>query len=136
MRRAPLLLAVAVVVAAGLTLRLVPLGLPRPLVKYGGSALWGAMVHLVVLTAWPRLAGWPSLAVAGLIAVAVETSRLVPLPPLDAFRLTLAGQLLLGRLFSAWNLVAYAAGIGAAAVATAILCRVRPPSGAGARRRA
>jgi hypothetical protein len=30
---------------------------------------------------------------------------------LDAFRLTLAGALLLGRIFSPWDMVAYGAGI-------------------------
>ena len=44
-------------------------------------------------------------------AVVVETSRLVHVPWLDAFRVTTAGALLLGRIFSPWNLVAYAAGI-------------------------
>jgi hypothetical protein len=29
----------------------------------------------------------------------------------DEFRLTLAGALLLGRIFSVWNILAYAAGI-------------------------
>lgn len=32
-------------------------------------------------------------------------------PWLDAFRLTAAGALLLGRIFSPWNLVAYVTGI-------------------------
>jgi hypothetical protein len=31
---------------------------------------------------------------------------------LDEFRLTLAGALLLGRIFSAWDILAYGAGIG------------------------
>ena len=45
------------------------------------------------------------------IAVVVEFSRLVHAPWLDAFRLTTAGALLLGRIFSPWNMVAYAVGI-------------------------
>jgi hypothetical protein len=45
------------------------------------------------------------------IAIVVEFSRLVHTPWLDAFRLTTAGALLLGRIFSLWNLVAYAVGI-------------------------
>ena len=45
------------------------------------------------------------------IAIVVECSRLVHAPWLDAFRLTTAGALLLGRIFSLWNLVAYAVGI-------------------------
>ena len=47
------------------------------------------------------------------IAIVVEFSRLVHVPWLDAFRLTTAGALLLGRIFSLWNLVAYLIGIAA-----------------------
>lgn len=55
------------------------------------------------------------IAVAALlIAVAVELFRLWHTPDLDAFRLTAAGTLLLGRVFSPWNIAAYAAGIALA----------------------
>jgi threonine/homoserine efflux transporter RhtA len=45
------------------------------------------------------------------IAVSVELFRLVHAPSLDAFRLTTAGALLLGRIFSPWNMLAYGVGI-------------------------
>jgi predicted membrane protein len=48
---------------------------------------------------------------AAIVCICVEVFRLYHSPWLDNFRLTLAGQLLLGRIFSLWNLVAYAAGI-------------------------
>ena len=48
------------------------------------------------------------------VAALVELSRLAHAPALDAFRLTAAGALLLGRVFSPWNLLCYAAGIAAA----------------------
>ena len=51
------------------------------------------------------------------IAIAVECVRLYHQPGLDAFRMTLAGQLLLGRIFSLWNIVAYAIGIAGSALA-------------------
>ena len=57
------------------------------------------------------------------IAIAVEFSRLIEYPPLDAFRGTLAGALTLGRFFSLWNIVAYAAGVGFAAMIDAALAR-------------
>jgi hypothetical protein len=41
----------------------------------------------------------------------VELFRLVHAPWLDAFRLTLAGALLLGRIFSPWDMLAYGVGI-------------------------
>jgi hypothetical protein len=49
--------------------------------------------------------------IAFVVAVLVELTRLVHSPWLDDFRLTLAGALLLGRIFSLWNIVAYAVGI-------------------------
>lgn len=62
--------------------------------------------------------GWRRSHVA-LMAIAlaclVEFSRLYHKPELDSFRLTTTGALLLGRVFSPWNLLAYAAGIVVAA---------------------
>ncbi|QHP72541.1 DUF2809 domain-containing protein [Bradyrhizobium sp. LCT2] len=102
-----------VVIACGLSLRWhgLPLGLPAFVVKYGGSLLWATMVVLLVGVLLPRLSRMQLAAIAAAIAVVVEFSRLVHTPWLDAFRLTTAGALLLGRIFSLWNLVAYAAGI-------------------------
>ncbi|MDH2343494.1 DUF2809 domain-containing protein [Bradyrhizobium sp. SSUT77] len=101
------------VIACGLSLRWYgfPLGLPAFIVKYGGSLLWATMVFLLVGVLLPRLSRTQMAAIAIVIAVVVEFSRLVHAPWLDAFRLTTAGALLLGRIFSLWNLVAYAIGI-------------------------
>jgi hypothetical protein len=49
--------------------------------------------------------------IAAVIAVAVERFRLIHTPALDAFRLTLAGALLFGRIYSAWDMLAYGVGI-------------------------
>ncbi|KQQ29326.1 hypothetical protein ASF53_18980 [Methylobacterium sp. Leaf123] len=114
-RRPYLFTAIVAVIAAGVGLRLVPLGLPKAVVKYGGSVLWGAMVYGLVAFPRPKAATGRLAAVALALAVLVELFRLVHTPGLDAFRLTLAGQLLLGRVFSPWNVVAYAVGIGLAA---------------------
>jgi hypothetical protein len=102
-----------VVIACGLGLRWYgfPLGLPAFVVKYGGSLLWATMVLLLVGVLLPQLTRAQIAAIAVAIAVVVEFSRLVHTPWLDAFRLTTAGALLLGRIFSLWNLVAYAVGI-------------------------
>ena len=108
--RAALALAV---IACGLSLRWYgfPIGLPAFIVKYGGSLLWATMVFLLVGALLPRLTRRQIAIIAAMIAVVVELSRLVHSPWLDAFRLTTAGALLLGRIFSLWNLVAYAVGI-------------------------
>ncbi|MGV7215529.1 ribosomal maturation YjgA family protein [Bradyrhizobium sp. UFLA05-112] len=102
-----------VVIACGLSLRWYgfPLGLPAFIVKYGGSLLWATMVFFLVGAVLPHLTRTQIAAIAAAIAVLVELSRLVHTPWLDAFRLTTAGALLLGRIFSPWNILAYAIGI-------------------------
>ena len=103
--------AAATLIATGLVWRLAPLGLPAFLLKYGKSILWGAMVYCLVGAAAPGLPFRKIALIAGLIALGAECFRLVHAPWLDAFRMTLPGALLLGRIFSLWNLFAYAVGI-------------------------
>jgi len=98
-------------IAAGLALRLTHVGLPFLIVKYGGSMLWALMIYWIVSTVRPR---WPiakSAFVAAGIAAAVEVFKLVKTPSVDAFRHTLPGMLVLGRVVSQWDLVAYAVAI-------------------------
>lgn len=124
MTRRACLAAAAAVVAAGLLLRLPRWPLPLAIHHYGGGVLWGAM--LLFLVACLRLPEWHLRAcviASGLLAGLIEASRLAHNPALDAFRRTLAGELLLGRIFSGWNLLAYALGIAAAAMV--IRCRLR-----------
>ncbi len=101
------------IIACGLALRGsgLGLGLPAFVVKYGGSTLWGAMVFFLVAMAASHLTRPRIALIAAGIAVSVELFRLVHFPGLDAFRLTLPGALLLGRIFSMWNMVAYGVGI-------------------------
>lgn len=112
-------LALAVLIlAAGLVWRLAPLGLPVFWLRYGGGALWGGMVFCLVAAARPRRLGRIAcLVVASAIAVGAELLRLYHAPALDAFRGTLAGALLLGRVFALANIVAYEVGIVVAAAA-------------------
>jgi hypothetical protein len=103
----------AAVIASGLALRGfgLGLGLLGVIVKYGGSVLWATMVFFLVAIACPR---WPrrnAVMASIVIAIGVELFRLIHTPWLDAFRLTLPGALLLGRIFSPWNMLAYGAGI-------------------------
>jgi Protein of unknown function (DUF2809) len=101
------------IIAAGLMFRWFGLnvGVPAFVVKYGGSMLWGAMVFFLVAIAGSRLPNRHIVIISVAIAVAVELFRLVHTPWLDTFRLTLTGALLLGRIFSMWNILAYFAGI-------------------------
>ncbi|SCB16186.1 DUF2809 domain-containing protein [Rhizobium hainanense] len=122
------LLALLLTIAGGLALRRYgyAIDLPFVVVKYGGSLLWGAMVYWLLATIF-LLSGRFRIAVAALvIAVAVELFRLWHTPGLDAFRLTTAGALLLGRVFSPWNILAYAMGIVAALAIDRVLSRTTP----------
>ncbi len=88
------------------------LGLPSSVVKYGGSILWGTMVFFLVAMVALHQPRRRIAAISAAIAIGVELFRLVHAPWLDGFRLTLAGALLLGRIFSLWDIAAYGAGIG------------------------
>jgi hypothetical protein len=120
-------LAIALI-AIGLIWRLAPLGLPFFFYKYGGSAIWGAMVYCVVAAAFPSLR--PIIVAPGAAAVAIlsELFRLYHTPGLDAFRATLFGALLLGRTFLIWNIVAYLVAIVVVAVMDCLWRKRRKPA--------
>ena len=101
------------IIVCGLTLRALGLrlGIPASIVKYGGSVLWGTMVFFLVALAASRLSRRSIALISAAIAVAVELFRLFHMPALDAFRLTLPGALLVGRIFSPWDMLAYGVGI-------------------------
>ncbi len=84
------------------------------IVKYGGSILWAMMIYWIVSSLRPA---WrlQAVAVAVILATAIECFKLYDAPALDAFRLTLPGTLLLGRIFSWWDLLAYLVAIVASA---------------------
>jgi hypothetical protein len=104
--------------------RFAPLGLPQFVVKYGGSMLWALMIYWIVsalLPRWQRLLSVAMLAAA--IATAVEFLKLYHSTALDAFRHTLPGILLLGRIFSVWDILAYWLAISAGVLADSALRR-------------
>lgn len=112
-------MALLLIIICGLTLRRFgyAVDLPFSIVKYGGSLLWGSMVYFLVAFAVATLASVRPAAIAVmalLVATGVELFRLYHTPWLDGFRLTMTGALLLGRVFSPWNIAAYAIGIAAA----------------------
>jgi hypothetical protein len=121
--------AVGIVVLLGLGVRHPGLGLPWPLAKYGGSILWGTMVYFIVAVAVPRIDISRRAGAAALLALLVELIRLYHVPWLDAFRVTTAGGLLLGRFFSVWNILAYWIGILGGAVVDARTVRRRATRG-------
>ena len=83
-----------------------------------GAPGTSAAIRVVTVSAarprWPPIRG---ALVSGVVALSVELFKLFHAPVLDAFRLTLLGRLLLGRLFSLWDLFAYACALVAGALA-------------------
>jgi hypothetical protein len=117
--RRPILLSAALIVLtmiAGLAVRFTHLGLPAFVVKYGGSALWAMMIYWVGSSVLPDLPIPRAAVIAGVIATLVEFLKLVHTPALEAFRRTLAGVLLLGRVFSRWDIGVYWVAIAIAAM--------------------
>jgi Protein of unknown function (DUF2809) len=108
MSRSLIALAILLItIPIGLAVRLLPLHLPWFLYKYLGSVLWAAALYWFLATPLPKLhpLGLATLAIA--IATTLELTRLIPIAPIDAFRLTFAGKILLGRYFSIKNIAAY-----------------------------
>ena len=91
----------------GLAVRFAPLHLPWFLYKYLGSTLWAAALYWFLATLLPKLHPVAVATLAITIATLLELTRLIPIAPIDAFRLTLPGQILLGRYFSLKNIAAY-----------------------------
>jgi hypothetical protein len=110
MRPRPFLLSLVllfVTIVAGLVLRMVPLDLSPLVVKYGGSMLWALAIYWLVSTILARGGLVMSAMLAGLLATAVEFLKLYHTPDLEAFRYTLPGEFLLGRIFSFLDIAAY-----------------------------
>ncbi|HEX3572472.1 MAG TPA: DUF2809 domain-containing protein [Acidobacteriaceae bacterium] len=106
-RRAAYLLIAVVTLVVGLVWRFVLTGLPPFLYKYGGSVLWAAMIYWLAAVVRPQAKPVRLAVIATAIATAVELFKLVHTPALDAFRLTFAGKVLLGRFFYWSDFVAY-----------------------------
>ena len=125
MRKARLTYAVLLLltIALGLTWRMVPLGLSPFWFKYGGSALWAIALYWFLAFCLPRLSVAGLAFLSASVAAVLEFSRLWSVPAVDAFRLTLAGRLLLGRYFSLKNIVAYWVAIALAALLDSWLVR-------------
>ena len=108
-----------ITIPTGLAIRLLPLHLPWLLYKYGGSILWAVALYWFLAAILPKLRPIAIATISTIIATLLEVSRLIPIAPIDAFRLTFAGKILLGRYFSLKNIAAYLIAI----ILTAILDR-------------
>jgi hypothetical protein len=86
-----------ITIPIGLAIRLLPLGLPWFLYKYLGSLLWAAALYWFLAALLPKLRSRTIAALAITTATLLELTRLIPIAPVDAFRLTFAPE----RFFSA-----------------------------------
>jgi hypothetical protein len=101
-------------IPVGLAWRFAPLGLPRFWFKYGGSMLWAAMIYWVIAGGMPKWRPSRVGTVAAGVAAAVEGLKLYHVGWLEAFRMTVAGKVLIGKYFSGWDFLAYFVAIGVA----------------------
>jgi hypothetical protein len=106
-RRLLCFLLLLITIPIGLAVRLLPLNLPWFFYKYLGSTLWAVALYWFLATLFPKLRPAVLAALAVTIATLLELSRLVSFVPIDSFRLTFAGKILLGRYFSIRNIAAY-----------------------------
>lgn len=69
--------------------------------------LWALTIYWIVSALLPSLRLFVVALISAALATAVEFFKLHHSPPLDTFRLTIPGILLLGRFFSPWDILAY-----------------------------
>lgn len=120
---------IAGTLAAGLAIRKVPLGLPPPIVKHGGSVLWAMMIYWIVSTCRPQWRPGRSGIAAAIVTTTTELSQRYHTHMLDAVRRTELGALLLGRVFSIWDMLIYAATVALAVAVDRCLADLRPRIG-------
>lgn len=121
--------AVLAVIAAGLASRRYPGLLPASWGKYPGDALWALMVMLLCGLARPRWSVARTALTALAISFAVEFSQLYQAPWINAIRHTTPGHLVLGSGFNVGDLLAYAVGVAAGAVAELLMLRTATSTG-------
>ena len=107
----------ALVICFGLASRSQFLGLPPFWAKYSGDALWALLVFIGLGVFLSSQRTWKVAAFAFGIACADEFSQLYHAPWIDAARRTWLGHAILGDVFAWPDLIAYAAGITAGAMA-------------------
>jgi hypothetical protein len=110
-------------VALGLASRRYPAAFPAVVARYGGDALWAAMVFWLVALLRSGMTSARVALAAFAIALAVEGSQLYHAPWIDAVRGTRLGALALGQGFLWSDLVSYAVGVVLAAVLDVWLTR-------------
>jgi hypothetical protein len=109
--RFSLLLCIITVIAMGLASRKFPSLFPAVFDKYPGDALWGLMLYFMVAFVKKTSPASRIAVLTFLISAAVEFSQLIQISWLNDFRHTVIGHLILGTVFSWYDLLAYTVGI-------------------------
>jgi hypothetical protein len=118
------IVAIVLVIVAGLALRSRMIPLPHLIFKYGGDALWALMVFCAVGWVFRRTSTGRVASIAFCISCGVEFSQLYHAPWIDTVRGTRLGALAIGSTFNWPDFVAYALGIGAGVMAELAMRRV------------
>lgn len=95
----------------GLSTRWFPAVFPSFVARYGGDALWAAMVFWSAALIRPAAKTVQLAAIALTVSFAVELSQLARAPWLNAIRDTPTGALVLGQGFLWTDLVSYTCGV-------------------------
>ncbi|GJG86457.1 hypothetical protein tb265_16380 [Gemmatimonadetes bacterium T265] len=103
-------------IALGLAVHRGGIPLPPAARDVSGDALWAAMVFWWIGVGWPRASTSHRAGAALAVAFGVEFSQCYHAPGIDAARATTLGHLVLGSDFDPRDLLAYALGVGVAAV--------------------
>jgi len=110
-------LLILLVIATGLLWRSRILPLPPFAFKYGGDALWALVVFLGCGFLLRRTSTLRIALIALAVSWSVEVFQLYQAPWIEAVRATVFGRLVLGSTFNWPDLLAYAFGILAGALA-------------------
>lgn len=110
-----------VVIVPGLASRRYGEHLPALVAEYAGDTLWAMAVFFTLCALVPAISLRRRVAIALVIAFAVEFSQLWHAPWLEQIRKTTPGHLILGVGFVWTDLICYTSGIALAAVCTAWL---------------
>ena len=117
------------VVCLGVASRSRLVGLPPFWAKYSGDALWALLVFIGIGLLFPSQRTWKVAALAFATACLDELSQLYHAAWIDAIRRTWLGHAILGDVFAWPDLVAYAVGIAAGALAEWTLRKTRVNGG-------
>lgn len=79
--------------------------------KWIGDVLWGLMVFFIMGFIFRDRSTLNNGIVATMFSIGIEVAKLYHAPWLDAFRYTKIGGLILGYVFSFYNILCYLTGI-------------------------